>query len=112
MYWGRLVPAMRRSGLNMLGCRAWSGQGAWCAARQRTLWSLIHLPCCTSTARHPCLLEPRRFVAGGSDMWVRLHDYETGQELEVCKGEPLGPAIALHAMALPEAAYLLYCGSA
>ena len=26
-------------------------------------------------------------MAGGSDMWVRLHDYETGQELEVCKGE-------------------------
>lgn len=30
--------------------------------------------------------EKGRFVAGGSDMWVRLHDYETGQELEVCKG--------------------------
>lgn len=30
---------------------------------------------------------PRRFVAGGSDMWVRLHDYETGEEVEVCKGE-------------------------
>ncbi len=28
-----------------------------------------------------------RFVTGGSDMWVRLHDFETGQELEVCKGE-------------------------
>jgi WD40 repeat protein len=35
------------------------------------------------------LLSPscRRFVCGGSDMWVRLHDYETGQELDVCKGE-------------------------
>jgi hypothetical protein len=31
--------------------------------------------------------EKGKFVAGGSDMWVRLHDYETGQELEVCKGE-------------------------
>lgn len=51
-------------------------------------------------------------MAGGSDMWVRLHDYETGQELEVCKGEPLGPAIALHVMSLREAADLLYCGSA
>ena len=36
-----------------------------------------------------CLLSQscRRFVCGGSDMWVRLHDYETGQELDVCKGE-------------------------
>lgn len=30
--------------------------------------------------------ERGRFVTGGSDMWVRLHDFETGQELEVCKG--------------------------
>lgn len=29
----------------------------------------------------------RRFVAGGSDMWVRLHDFQTGEEVEVCKGE-------------------------
>ena len=28
-------------------------------------------------------------MTGGSDMWVRLHDFETGQELEVCKGERL-----------------------
>lgn len=30
--------------------------------------------------------EKGKFVAGGSDMWVRLHDYETGEEVEVCKG--------------------------
>jgi hypothetical protein len=28
-----------------------------------------------------------RLAAGGSDMWVRLYDFQTGQELEVCKGE-------------------------
>lgn len=36
----------------------------------------------------------RRFVCGGSDMWVRLHDYETGQELDVCKGELRAAATA------------------
>ncbi|KAL4419533.1 hypothetical protein ABPG77_005764 [Micractinium sp. CCAP 211/92] len=30
--------------------------------------------------------EKGKFVAGGSDMWVRLHDYQTGEEVEVCKG--------------------------
>lgn len=28
----------------------------------------------------------RRFAAGGGDMWVRLHDWETGAELECNKG--------------------------
>lgn len=27
-----------------------------------------------------------RFVAGGSDLWVRVFDYETGRELECHKG--------------------------
>jgi hypothetical protein len=27
-----------------------------------------------------------RFVAGGEDMWVHLHDADTGAELEVNKG--------------------------
>ncbi len=27
-----------------------------------------------------------RFVAGGSDLWVRVFDFETGQELECHKG--------------------------
>ena len=30
--------------------------------------------------------ERRRFVAGGSDMWVRLYDYDTGAELEAGRG--------------------------
>ncbi len=41
---------------------------------------------CSASALASLLL--RRFVAGGSDMWVRLHDYQTGEEVEVCKGEP------------------------
>lgn len=32
---------------------------------------------------HP---EGRRFIAGGSDLWVRVFDYETGAELECHKG--------------------------
>lgn len=28
----------------------------------------------------------RKFVAGGDDMWVRLYDFDTGQELECNKG--------------------------
>jgi serine-threonine kinase receptor-associated protein len=28
----------------------------------------------------------RRFAAGGGDMWVRLHDWESGAELECNKG--------------------------
>jgi serine-threonine kinase receptor-associated protein len=27
-----------------------------------------------------------KFAAGGGDMWVRLHSYETGAELECCRG--------------------------
>jgi len=27
-----------------------------------------------------------RFIAGGSDLWVRVFDYETGNELECHKG--------------------------
>lgn len=27
-----------------------------------------------------------KFAAGGGDMWVRLHSYETGRELECCRG--------------------------
>lgn len=34
-----------------------------------------------------CVVLPQsRFVAGGGDMWVHLHDAETGAELEVNKG--------------------------
>lgn len=46
------------------------------------------LNCSASALASPLL---RRFVAGGSDMWVRLHDYQTGEEVEVCKGEPPEP---------------------
>ena len=28
----------------------------------------------------------KRFIAGGSDLWVRVFDYETGNELECHKG--------------------------
>ena len=34
--------------------------------------------------------ERGRFAAGGDDMWVHLHDFATGQELEVNKGAPPG----------------------
>eukprot|EP00537_Pseudo-nitzschia_pungens_P011357 CAMPEP_0172386542 /NCGR_PEP_ID=MMETSP1061-20121228/4048_1 /TAXON_ID=37318 /ORGANISM="Pseudo-nitzschia pungens, Strain cf. pungens" /LENGTH=353 /DNA_ID=CAMNT_0013115931 /DNA_START=162 /DNA_END=1223 /DNA_ORIENTATION=+ len=35
-----------------------------------------------------CTLHPsgKRFVAGGSDLWVRVFDFETGEELECHKG--------------------------
>ena len=35
--------------------------------------------------------ERGRFAAGGDDMWVHLHDFATGAELEVNKGAPAGP---------------------
>jgi len=31
-------------------------------------------------------LEKNRFAAGGEDMWVYLHDYTTGEKLEVLRG--------------------------
>ena len=31
--------------------------------------------------------EKGRFVVGGEDMWVHLHDYATGEEVECNKGE-------------------------
>ena len=34
--------------------------------------------------------ERGRYAAGGDDMWVHLHDFATGQELEVNKGAPTG----------------------
>jgi len=35
--------------------------------------------------------ERGRFAAGGDDMWVHLHDFGTGAELEVNKGAPRTP---------------------
>lgn len=31
--------------------------------------------------------EKSRFAVGGEDMWVHLHDYTTGEEVECNKGE-------------------------
>lgn len=35
--------------------------------------------------------EKGRFVIGGEDMWVHLHDYATGEEIECNKGESRAP---------------------
>jgi hypothetical protein len=39
------------------------------------------------------------FVAGGSDMWVHLYDYETGRELDVNKGEDMSGVLSMFARA-------------
>jgi serine-threonine kinase receptor-associated protein len=53
--------------------------------------TLAQAPSCVSL--HPSLAD--RFVAGAiNDGWVRIHDFETGQEKELHKGHH-GPAHAV-----------------
>ncbi|KAL7619107.1 hypothetical protein Lser_V15G01311 [Lactuca serriola] len=43
------------------------------------------MPCTVESAS----LEPKfgnKFIAGGEDMWIRLFDFNTGEEIAICKG--------------------------
>ena len=42
----------------------------------------FHTPC-PGASLHP---DNKAFIAGGTDLWVRVFDYETGAELECHKG--------------------------
>jgi hypothetical protein len=53
------------------------------ACLKHTVWSAL---CSCLLCAVLCAAVQNRFVAGGGDMWVHLHDAETGAELEVNKG--------------------------
>ncbi|KAL4855971.1 Serine-threonine kinase receptor-associated protein [Chlorella vulgaris] len=80
--------------------------------RDGTTFELLKSHACSEYEVESASFSPERgrFVCGGSDMWVRLHDYETGQELDVTTGRstmcalhraaartPLAPKTALFA---------------
>lgn len=72
-----------------------SRNGTWmstCAGKEIQFWNTDKMEVVKthtmefemeSASLHP---EQGKFVAGGEDMWVRLYDYQTGEELECNKG--------------------------
>mmetsp|Transcript_39206 Transcript_39206/g.54429 ORF Transcript_39206/g.54429 Transcript_39206/m.54429 type:complete len:332 (+) Transcript_39206:402-1397(+) len=76
-------------------CMELSQDGRWmtaCAGRDILFWETAKMEVVKthtmefsieSASLHP---NADKFVAGGEDMWVRLHDFRTGEELECNKG--------------------------
>lgn len=70
--------------LKCIGCAWWLTVGIYLLNRFRLVKS-YDMPCNVESAS----LEPRlgnKFIAGGEDMWVRLFDFHTGEQIGTIRG--------------------------